>query len=292
MSIIEGGDLFQAASDGHDRIALRKRLFALYDALHTHFGHEPHWWPIITDTPELEVMLGAVLVQQTRWEAVEAAIVRLRSAGLLSITALAAVEVSHLAQLIAPCAFYNQKAPGIQTICRAVVERYGGDMVAMMRQERMALRAELLALPRVGFETADTMMLYAGGHPVFIVDAYTRRLFGRLDLVPGFDFERASYGAIQALVEQALTLDMPIEHSMSFRYAHLDGSLRHFLWDLHALITEACIHHCLARHPRHDQGGAHRRFVDPRKCAGHCVACQGCPLRMMCGLYQSRLVSA
>src|SRR3954451_856480 len=106
---------------------LQTRLLALYDALFAHFAHEPHWWPIISDTPQLEILIGAVLVQQTRWETVEAAVVRLRDAGLLMPAALAAADTTQLAALIRPCAFHAQKAPGLQAICRHIVERHGGD---------------------------------------------------------------------------------------------------------------------------------------------------------------------
>src|SRR3954469_5316384 len=183
---------------------LQSRLLALYDSLFTHFRHEPHWWPIVSDTPQLEILIGAVLVQQTRWETVEAAVVRLRDTELLDPAALAAADTSALAALIRPCAFHMQKAPGLQAICRYLVERYAGDMTALLAQERAPLRAELLALPRIGRETADTIMLYGGEHPIFIVDAYARRLLGRLDLAPGFDFARARYDDVQALVETAL----------------------------------------------------------------------------------------
>ena len=315
---------------------LRARLLALYGALYEHFGHEPHWWPIISDTPQFEMIVGAVLVQQTRWETVEAAVVRLRDAGLLAPGALAAADTAALAALIRPCAFHGQKAPGLQAIGRHILTRHGGDVGALLAQERATLRAELLALPRIGPETADTIMLYAGDHPVFIVDAYTRRLFARLDLAPGFDFARARYDAVQALIESALTPWEPTtdhrppttEHLVPNLFArdketpyggvarrqglprvgtrgdketseaasgtqnsklktqhYLDGSLRHFLWDLHALIIEECIHHCLATNPRQDQPGARRTFVDPRKCAAHCIGCQGCPVRSICSLY-------
>ena len=271
---------------------LRRRLLSLYDALYAHFGHEPHWWPIVGDAPQFEILVGAVLVQQTRWETVEAAVVRLRDAGLLSPAAIVAADPAQLAALIRPCAFHGQKAPGLQAICRHVVERYGGDLAAMLAQERAPLRAELLVLPRIGPETADTIMLYAGGHPAFVVDAYTRRLFARLDLAPGFDFLRARYEAIQELVEGALAglsgdwrLEIADwEHAASYLQSPISNLYRR----LHALIVEECIHHCLATRPRHDQPGAKRVFVDPRKCAEHCLECQGCPLRAMCGLYLNR----
>ncbi len=281
----------------------RDTLMAVYNALAEHFGHEPHWWPLLSGTPQFEVLMGAVLVQQTRWEAVEGAVRRLIERGMLSPAAIAAADTAELAALLRPCAYYNQKAPAIQAICRYLLEHYGGDLGAMLAKDRTALRAELLALPRIGPETADAIMLYAGGHPVFVVDAYTRRLFERLGLAPGFDFARARYEAVQDLVERALTRcdcaagasdcgAAPDKAPCGLRaalgrQAHLDGTLRHLLWDLHALITEICIHHCLASRPRHDQTGALRNFLDPRKCAEHCRPCTGCPLRGQCATYQT-----
>jgi endonuclease III related protein len=282
-------DSRQATTDDEQ---LRDRLLTLYDSLYAHFGHEPHWWPIVSGAPQLEILIGAVLVQQTRWETVEAAVVRLRDAGLLSPAALAAADTAALAALIRPCAFHGQKASGIQAIARHILDRHGGDVALLLNQERSALRAELLALPRIGRETADTIMLYGGGHPVFIVDAYARRLFGRLGLAPGFDFTRARYDDVQALVEGALTDTIADCRSQIAEYdlpiCNLRSAICNFYRGLHALIIEECIHHCLATNPRQDQPGARRSFVDPRKCATHCLICQGCPLREMCSYYVKR----
>lgn len=257
------------------------RLLEIYTALEAHFGHEPHWWPIISERPQLEMLLGAVLVQQTRWQTVEAAIYRLRDAGLLDVGALAEADAAELAALIRPCAFHTQKAPGLLAICRHLRARHGGDMASLLAQPRAALRAELLALPRIGRETADTVMLYAGGHPAFIVDAYARRLLARLDPLPGFDFLRAPYDAVQAVVEEALGDGAEIAQAPG-RPTALS-----FYRRFHALIVEACIHHCLATRLRCDLPGARPRFVDPRKCAQHCLDCAGCPLREMCAAYRA-----
>jgi endonuclease-3 related protein len=267
------------------------RLLALYEALLAHFGSEPHWWPIITGAPQFEIVVGSVLVQQTRWETVEAAIARLRDAGLLSPAALAATDTQALALLIRPCAFHTQKAPGLQAICRYIVERYGGDVGALLAQPRAPLRAELLALPRIGRETADAMMLFGGAHPVFIVDAYARRLLARLDLAPGFDFARAPYDAVQQLVEGALAdpiLDGKLQIAeFAPPICNPQSAICNFYRNFHALIVEECIHHCLASRMRQDRPGARRVFVDPRKCAAHCLKCSGCPLRAICAMYRS-----
>src|SRR5262249_40918435 len=152
-----------------------------------------------------------------------------------------------------PCAFHGQKAPGLQMIARHILDRHSGDVAALLAQERAALRAELLALPRIGKETADTIMLYAGGHPLFIVDAYARRLLARLDLAPGFDFARAPYDMVQALIERTLadvTLDSKLQVAdYDLPICNLQSAICNFYRGLHALIIEECIHHCLATGP-------------------------------------------
>ena len=269
-------------------------LSDLYNTLDAHFAHEPHWWPIFTANRQFEVMVGAVLVQQTRWEAVEAAVQRLIARDWLSPAALAAADTAELAALIRPCAFHSQKATGLQAIARYLLERYNGETTPLFAKERAELRAELLALPRIGRETADTMMLYAGEHPLFIADAYARRLLQRAGVLPGFDFLRAPYDAVQAVVEDELrgqgygvvvgSQGLAVEELNS-----QNSTLKspEYYRNFHALITEACIHHCLTK-PRCDLPGSHRRFVDPRKCAEHCRECSGCPLRGMCAAYQEQ----
>jgi endonuclease III related protein len=271
---------------------LSTRLLDVYERLESHFGHEPHWWPIITDDPPFEMLVGAVLVQQTRWQTVEAAIYRLRERGLMNPAALAEFDTAELALLIRPCAFHTQKAPGLQAICRHLLEYQGGRLESLLAGERHAVRQELLALPRIGKETADTVMLYAGGHPVFIVDAYARRLLSRLDLAPGFDFARAPYDAVQSLVEGALENAKCKMHKMLGQPLSTDETALHFafctfLWRFHALIVEACIHHCFATRMRQDAPGLRPTFVDPRKCAAHCLVCSGCPLREICATYRN-----
>jgi endonuclease-3 related protein len=220
---------------------------------------------------------------------VEAAIKRLRDAGLMRPAAMAAADTGALALLIRPCAFHTQKAPGLQAICRHLLARHDGRLERLLAGERAAVRAELLALPRIGKETADTVMLYAGGHPAFIVDAYARRLLARLGLVPGLDVLRAPYDAVQAVIEAAISeliadSRMQIaDYSDQSAICNLQSAI---LWRFHALIVEACIHHCLATRQRQDAPGLRPTFVDPRKCAGHCLSCSGCPLRDICATYQ------
>lgn len=273
---------------------VRERLITIFERLYAHFGHESHWWPIRTDDLEIEVFLGTILVQQTRWETVEAAIVRVQQAGLLSWQALAQVPVDELAALIKPCAFYTQKAQGIVAIAQYLLEHYGGNLRLLLQKPRNELRAELLALPRVGRETADTIMLYAGGTAVFIVDAYARRMFSRVGLGVDLDFNKLPYDTIQAIVEQALAQPLaalpsePQAERSTFR-PDADSSYT-WMWNLHALINELCIHHCLATRMHCDRPGTRRRsFVDKRKCSTHCIDCSACPLMEICMTYQDSI---
>ncbi len=277
--------------------ALGERLLACFAALDEHFGHEPHWWPVTTDDPPFEVLVGAILVQQTRWETVEAAVARLRDAGLMSPLALATADIGVLAALIRPCAFHAQKAAGLHAICCDIVRQYACDTTRLLTGARNEVRARLLALPRIGRETADTIMLYGGGWPVFVVDAYTRRLFARLDLAPGFDFLRAPYDVVQHRIECALHPFLPettttaAENFHVHRTVETNGNGAFFFAQFHALIIEACVHHCLARNPRCDQPGVRRTFIDPRKCAAHCLTCRECPFCQRCAAFNGRVTS-
>lgn len=277
--------------------ALGERLLAYFSALDDHFGHEPHWWPVVTENPPFEVLVGAVLVQQTRWETVEAAIIRLRDSGLMAPEALATADTGRLADLIRPCAFHAQKAIGLQTICRGIVQHYNGEITRLFEGDRATVRTRLLAMPRIGRETADTIMLYGGGWPLFVVDAYARRLFARLDLVPGFNFFKAPYDHIQHLIERALLPFLPERAIAARETFHVHRTITtnsdsaFFFAHMHALIIEACVHHCLARNPRCDQSGLRRAFIDLRKCADHCLSCSGCPLRQDCATFNGRVSS-
>src|SRR5262249_6026599 len=151
-------------------------LLNVYEGLHRHYGYEPHWWPIFTSNWRWEIMLGAILVQQTPWERVEQAIGRLDRLGLVDEEALAVAPVEMIVEAIRPVAYYNAKAPSLQYLAGYVVERYAGKTVHLFELPTDGLRAELLRLPHVGPETADSMLVYAGHHASFIVDAYLRRL--------------------------------------------------------------------------------------------------------------------
>jgi endonuclease-3 related protein len=268
--------------NNHTKTAeLRDVLLDIYDRLQTHYGYESHWWPIFTPNWRWEIMLGSILVQQTQWERVEQAIKALDALGLVDERAMAAAPVDVVIEAIRPVAYYNAKGRALIALARHIVEQYGGETAILFEQPAASARVELLGLANIGPETADSMLLYAGHQPVFVVDAYLRRLFGRLGIIP--EVKTMPYEALRALLEQAL----PEEIDLS-AYPHLGGSRARFFWDYHALIVEHSIHHCLARRPRCDQTSAPRRgFSQPIKCATHCPPCAGCPLRAVCAAYQS-----
>lgn len=264
-----------------DPAQLAAQLQAVYARLHEHYGYEPHWWPIFSAHPQWEVVLGAILVQQTPWERVEQAVQQLDALGLIDERALAAAPVETIRTAIRPVAYYNAKAPSLKRLAQYVVEHYAGEVRHLLCQPTEPLRRELLALPHVGPETADTILLYAGQHPVFVVDAYLRRILGRLGLLPGV--ERLPYATLRQLCEAALPAAPDTQ-----AYPHLQGDRARFFWDFHALIVEHAIHHCLARRPRCDQSSAPRRnFAQAIKCAAHCPPCAGCPLRTLCASYRA-----
>ncbi len=153
----------------------------VFRQLAAHYG-PLHWWP--AETP-FEVVVGAILTQNTNWRNVERAIAHLRAAGALAPERLNTVPREELEILIRPAGFFRQKAERLQLFTAHLFARHGGDLQRMLGGELAAVRRELLALKGIGPETADSILLYAGGCPSFVVDAYTRRIFSRLGLLTG-----------------------------------------------------------------------------------------------------------
>jgi endonuclease III-like uncharacterized protein len=153
---------------------------------------EPGWWPL--EDP-FAIAASAVLTQRTRWESAHGAVERLGAAGLLAPRALARADPRTVEQLVRGTGFYRQKARALQGMARRIVERHGADTARALRGPLAATRSELLEWPGVGPETADAVLLFAGGRPVFVVDAYTRRVMARFGaLRAGAD---PPYGAVQ-----------------------------------------------------------------------------------------------
>jgi endonuclease III related protein len=158
------------------------------------------WWP--GDSP-FEIVVGAVLVQNTAWRNVERAIDNLREAGDMEPRALYELSEAELAELIRPAGYYQVKARRLRNLLRFIVEEYDGSLDAMFRTNEAALRERLLAIHGIGPETADAILLYAGGLPTFVVDTYTHRILARHGWI-GYD---ASYHDIKDHFESALPAD-------------------------------------------------------------------------------------
>lgn len=172
------------------------KILKLYEKLHEHFGPQD-WWPAET---ALEMMVGAVLTQNTSWKNVEKAIDNLRSAGALNFLSLSAMSLDEIAQLIRPSGYYNLKAKRLKNLLTMISIEYAGDIELLRKDGFDSTRTKLLEVKGVGPETADSILLYACNHPVFVVDAYTYRILNRHNLVE----EEVDYETIQALLTDNL----------------------------------------------------------------------------------------
>ena len=176
-----------------------QRVFMMYSTLAQAWGHQ-HWWPAKTS---FEVVVGAFLTQNTSWTNVEIALRQLRSARVLSLAVIRNIPIRRLERLVRPSGYFRQKARRLKKFVKFVDQRYDGSLRKMFEQPGK-LREELLALEGVGPETADSILLYAGQHPVFVVDAYTRRISERHGLLHA----NANYEEFRALFERGLSADV------------------------------------------------------------------------------------
>jgi endonuclease-3 related protein len=151
------------------------KLMDAYERMLAKFGPQ-HWWP--GDSP-FEIMVGAVLVQNTSWRNVEHAINNLRDAGVMDTHSLYKVPPADLAELIRPAGYYQLKTKRLRNLLRFVVEQYDGSLESMFSTSLGSLREQLLEINGIGPETADAILLYAGGVPTFVVDTYTHRILAR-----------------------------------------------------------------------------------------------------------------
>jgi endonuclease-3 related protein len=201
-------------------------LTDVYNRLLERFGRQS-WWP--AETP-LEVMVGAVLVQNTAWRNVEKAIKNLRDAGMLDARRLAAAHAEELAELIRPAGYYRVKTGRLQNLMRLVTERYDGSVEKMFATDPSELRGELLTVTGIGRETADSILLYAGNLPFFVIDTYTHRVLARHGWI---DFE-ADYDALQSHCTGQLPDDVETYNEM------------------HALVVELGKTYCHKKQPQCD----------------------------------------
>jgi endonuclease III related protein len=203
---------------GPPRDPVKARLLRLYRGLMAHHGPQ-RWWPARTP---FEVAVGAILVQHTAWPGAALAVAALRARGLLNPRRLVATPVVQLEALVRPSGTYRLKARRLLDFARWLLAREGGDFRVLRLAPLGPLRREILAVPGLGPETADAILLYAAGRPVFVADAYTRRVLARHRLLPG----RTGY-----------------EDARRFIEAHLPSDPALFN-ELHALLVAVAKSHC------------------------------------------------
>ncbi|MBI2550653.1 endonuclease III domain-containing protein [Candidatus Woesearchaeota archaeon] len=174
-----------------------------YNALLTEFGSQ-HWWPTITAARETEVIIGAILTQNTSWKNVKKAISNLAAAGMVDFSKIAAAKTEKVASLVRPSGYYNQKAERLKLFAKYICDSYNGDVKKLLQKNAVGLRKELLELKGVGPETADSILLYAANKAAFVIDAYTKRIFSRI----GICSEEVSYHGLQQLITENLPGEM------------------------------------------------------------------------------------
>ena len=170
--------------------ATGQKLMEMFVLLLKHFGPQ-HWWPGDTS---LEMMIGAVLTQNTSWKNVEKVLKNLKDLHELSLEGLHSQSTHELAEKIRPAGYYNVKAKRLKNLIDFIVDRYGADLTSLLEAETGVLREGLLSIKGIGPETADSILLYAAGRPIFVIDAYTHRILIRHGMID----EQATYDEIQA----------------------------------------------------------------------------------------------
>lgn len=195
-----------------------------FDSMYQELGPQ-RWWPART---RLEVILGAILTQNTSWQNASLALKQLRRAGMLALPKLQRASASELEKLIQPSGFCRQKARTIRNFLAWLDLTCGGSLATMFGRDSARLRGELLAIKGLGPETVDAILLYAGGQPYFVADAYTRRILSRHSLLPN----DASYAAAQ-----------------EFLHSHLPADAKLFN-EFHALLVEVGKRRCQRSNPR------------------------------------------
>lgn len=228
---------------------------AIYRKLSRAWGPQ-HWWP--AETP-FEVIVGAILVQNTSWKNVELALASLGSANALSIDAIRILPTAKLEQLVRSSGYYQQKAQRLKSFVAFVDEYYNGSLEQMFAAPTEELRSQLLSLKGVGNETADAILLYAGNHEIFVVDAYARRILDRHAAID----DSAKYNDVRALVERSLQREIPKQSSSAKSILPPEASIHQpsamsaatrtptaqVYNEMHGLCVQVAKHYCLKQEP-------------------------------------------
>jgi len=222
----------------------------LYDLLFNNFEHQ-HWWPIDKkyhqkqkSDPRFEIMVGAILTQNTAWVNVEKALNNLKKYKALTINAIVHIDEENLKILIQPSGFFNQKAQRLKLFATYLHTRYQDDISKFFSQDLTEIRPELLCLQGIGPETADSILLYAGNYPTFVVDVYTKRICKRVPIKVLND----SYDDIKYFFENELQYTIPKK------------DLATVYQELHALLVQLAKNNCRKKKPE----------------------CHTCPLNKLC----------
>ena len=194
------------------------KINEFYKSLFEQYGRQ-NWWPAEN---KLECILGAILTQNTSWNNVEKAIFKLKENKLIDLTKLNKIKVGELAKIIRSSGYYNQKAKCIKNFIKFIVIEYEGNLDLMQNEDFNVLREKLINIKGIGFETADTILLYAFNKPAFVIDKYTYRMLSRHKLIP----EQTNYQEMQELFVNSI------------------GSNPVIYNEFHALIVKVGKEHC------------------------------------------------
>lgn len=254
-----------------------------------------HWWPAGS---AFEVVAGAYLTQNTAWTNVELAMANLRRAGALSVDGIRRISLEKLEQLVRPAGYFRQKAARLKLFVAHLDAHHGGSLASMLSQPTEDLREELLRLTGIGPETADSILLYAGGHEVFVVDTYTRRIFERHELTKRETrYEEIRLAVQEAMVEkqsgeqeQVQKQDQPPHLNAAGKEARREGGAPGTTSDPAPELPSRLVIHapsaasCMERSELAQQYNEfHALLVQTAKhfCVKGEPKCEGCPLREM-----------
>jgi endonuclease-3 related protein len=231
------------------------QIAEIYSTLVRTWGR-PHWWPARS---RFEVIVGAYLTQNTSWTNVELALKQLRAARILNVAGIRATPIPKLEKLIRSSGYFRQKARRLKTFVNFLDRNYAGSLAQMFRRPTSELRAELLSLNGVGPETADSILLYAGQHPIFVVDTYTKRIASRHRILP----ETADYEDFRNLFEAGLAAAPPsgqtvastggASHTPSLMSLASRSPLTQVFNDMHGLLVGVGKTYCLKSAARCEQ---------------------------------------